>query len=270
MTKKDLFKEMKSLAIIISIIVVLFLFISLFNSKTFQNIFLFPLVVYISMTVLFHFLGSILKSRHFDKFTTILSFPIGIIYAILTALIPLIGLLLHTMLYFVISFLIPEIIYLTLNSFHLIDSVTTQTIVYLKITLTVFISVLLNPLLRDIIYRISPMRLKTSEKHKPYEFDKLSDYFLSTDNIRFFVYGLYVIALLTTNFYYFQGDSITNSIDIDKSILQSFVAFIAFDRTFVLMKQLNLKPSILLTKINQSISIKSKTEATDEKTSTNK
>jgi len=269
LTKKELFKEIKSTAIIVSVIVGLFFLNFLFNNKSFQNIFFISLVAYISLIVFLFLLGLFLKNKYFDKFTTIISFPIGIIYAVLSVIIPFMVLPIHVIFYFGISFLIPEIIHKTLGYFHLIDFIKTPTIQYLKITLTVFISVLLNPLLRHIIYYISPVRMKTSEKLKPYEFDKLTDYFLSTDNIRFFVYGFYVIALLITNFFNFQGSSITENSETDKSILQSFVTFIAFDRAFILMKQLDFKPSMLLSKIYQSISNKLKTEIEDEKSTPN-
>jgi hypothetical protein len=159
----------------------------------------------------------------------------------------------HIGLYFVIAFLIPELLYKGLMYLNLIDFVTMPTTVYLKITLTVFISVLFNPILRGIVYRISPARLNSSEKLKPYELGKLTDYFLSTNNVKFFVYAFYVVALLMTNYFNFQGDSISSNIETDKSILQSFVTFIAFDRTFALMKQLDFKPSGLLEKIYKSI-----------------
>jgi len=247
----------------------IFVFTSLFDNKTFQKYFPIYLVAYIGTVILFNFIGSLLKNKYFDKFTTIISYPFGIIYAILIVLIPFWTLLLQVGLYFGIAFLIPELLFKGLNYLNLIDFVTLPTKVYLKITLTVFISVLLNPLLRDIVYRISPARLKTSQKLKPYELGKLTDYFLSTDNVRFFVYAFYVVALLTTNYFNFQGDSISSYIETDKSILQSFVTFIAFDRTFALMKQLDFKPSGLLDKIYQSITNKVNNETTsdDKKTS---
>lgn len=264
MTRKELYKEIKATAILVLAIALIFVFTSLFDNKTFQKYFLIYLVAYIGTVILFHILSSLLKNKYFDKLTKLISYPFGIIYAILLVLIPFWILLLHVGLYFGIAFLIPELLYKGLNYLNLIDFVTLSTKVYLKITMTVFISVLLNPLLRDIIYRISPARLKTSQKLKPYELGKLTDYFLSTDNVRFFVYAFYVLALLTTNFFNFQGDSISSNIETDKSILQSFVTFIAFDRTFALMKQLNFKPSGLLDKICQSITNKVNNETTSD------
>jgi len=266
-TKKELYKEIKSTVIIALIVGIIFATISFLDNKTFQKIFFASLFVYIATTILLHIIGSYLKNKYFDKFASIISFPFGIMYAVLLVLIPFMALIIHVIFYFGIAFLIPELLYKGLNYFHLIDFITKPTTVYLKITLTVFISVILNPLLRDIVYRVSPIRLKSSQKLKPYELDKLTDYFLSTDNVKFFVYGFYVVALLTTNYFNFQGESFSSNIETDKSVLQSFVTFIAFDRTFALMKLLDFKPSGLLTKIYQSISNKLDTDKTDNKTS---
>jgi hypothetical protein len=270
LTRKELYKEIKAAVILVFAIAVILVFTSLFDNKTFQKYFPIYLVAYIGTFILLHFLSSFIKNKYFDKFTTIISYPFGIISAILLVLIPFWTLLLHVGLYFGIAFLIPELMYKGLKYLNLVDFVTIPTTVYLKITLTVFISVLLNPLLRDIVYRISPARLKTSEKLKPYELGKLTDYFLSTENVKFFVYAFYVIALLTTNYFNFQGDSISSNIETDKSILQSFVTFIAFDRTFTLMKQLDFKPSGLLDRNYQSISNKVNNETTSDKEKTSR
>lgn len=263
MKKKELFKEIKSTAILVIIVVIISATSSFLDNKAFQKVFITSLFVYISTTIFLHIIGSYLKNKYFNKFTSIISFPFGIIYATLLVLIPFISLIIHVIFYFGIAFLIPELLYKGLNYLHLIDFITKPTTFYLKITLTVFISVILNPLLRGIVYSVSPIMHKSSQKLNPYELDKLTDYFLSTDNVRFFVYGFYVLALLTTNYFNFQGDSLSSNIETDKSILQSFVTFIALDRTFALMKQLDFKPSGLLSKIYQSISNKLDTDKTD-------
>lgn len=90
------------------------------------------------------------------------------------------------------------------------------------------------------------------------------------NNVRFIVYAFYVVSLLITNYFNFQGDSICCNIEIAKSILQSFVTFIAFDRAFALMKQLDFRPLRFLKKLCQSILHKVKNDNIDEKTYTNR
>ena len=77
-------------------------------------------------------------------------------------------------------------------------------------------------------------------------------------NIRFLIYGLYVVLLLVTNFHNFENSTLTDNLLNDKAILQSFVTFIAFDRLLVLLTKLDFKPSDLLEKIGKSINNKLK------------
>ena len=119
--------------------------------------------------------------------------------------------------------------------------------------MTVFITVFFNPLLRDFVYLVSPARIKSSQKLKPFKLDKLTDYLLSSENVRFIVYGGYAIALILTNIYNFQDLSLNKTTEFDKAILQSFITFIAFERAFSFMKQLEFRPSRLIEKIAYAI-----------------
>lgn len=253
MIEKRFYKEIKAIGIIAAAIEAILLFIRAMDNKDFERVFYITLISYVILFVLLAVLNLKVKNNLLDKISQIVLFPLGVLFAILTVILPFWALLIHFMFYFIIAFLIPELSYRTLNYFHILDFLKEPTILYLRITLTVLISVLLNPMLRDIVYLISPTRIKTSEKLKPYKLDKPTDYLLSSENVRFLVYGGYVVALLATNYYYFQGLSLNKSIELDKALLQSFVTFIAFDRAFILMKQLNFRPSEFLTKIYNSI-----------------
>ena len=264
MKRKDLYKEIKATTIIVSVIGVIFLLIYSLKNEKFQNFFWISFLVYFATTVLLFLISTFIKNKYLDKVTSFLLYPLGIIYIILTVIMPFYSLLGHLLLYFGIAFFIPEILYRALSYFHLIDFINEPTAIYLRITLTVFICVLLNPIIRDLVYRISPERPKPSEKLKPYEIHEMTNYFLSNNNIKFFVYGIYVVVLLMTNIFNLQGKSLNNEIEIDKAVLQSFVTFIAFDRAITLMKQLDFRPSVLLNKISRSIIEKLNTNVTNE------
>lgn len=250
---KQSYKEVKASAIIISIIGGLILLVNFIQKSGWAKTLLWMLLIYLMFVALLVIIGSIYKNHYFKKIVSFLFFPLGLIFAALLLILPFFALLIHLIFYFFIAFIIPELLYTTLNYFHLIDFVRPATSIYLKITLTVFISVLFNPLLRHAVYLISPSKLKTSEKLKPYELDKLTDYFLSTSNVRFVVYGIYFMVLLAVNCFGMQGNSFTSGVEVDKSILQSFVTFIAFDRALTLLKQLPFRPSELLNRIRESI-----------------
>lgn len=252
LTDYRFYKEIKATIIIIGVIGIILLFISSMQNKEWERIFIKSIIYYITIFTLLFILNAFLKNKYLDKVNKIIFLPFGILWAILTVIIPFGTLLIHFIFYFSISFAIPELLYRTLKYLDLIDFIKEPTAVYLKITLTVFISVLLNPLIRKVVILISPMHVKPSEL-APYELNKLTNYLLSRDNVRFLVYTGYAIALITINYCNFQGLSYNAGIDIDKSILQSFVTFIAFDRSLILMKQLNFSPSELLIKIRKSI-----------------
>lgn len=264
MNRKGIYKELKATLILSFAIGLIFTLIYVFKNYYSHRITLF-LVTYFIISVSLLIIRSFIKNKLFEKVVTIISFPFGLIYSIYIVLVPFWTLFIHLIYYFAISILTPYLLFKILNYFHLIDFIKRPTEIYLEITLTVFTSVLLNRVIRDVIYRITPDRSRTSEKMKPYELDKLTDYFLSRDNIRFFIYSFYVVALLTTNYFNFQGLSFNSTAEIDKSILQSFVTFIAFDRVLTLLRTLEFSPAKLLTKVYQSISNKINTDITDKK-----
>lgn len=86
----------------------------------------------------------------------------------------------------------------------------------------------------------------------PYQLDKLTDYLLSENNVRFIIYCVYVVLLLKFNYEDFEQNNLSVISQNNRAILQSFVTFIAFDRALTLLKQLEFKPSNLLSKIIES------------------
>lgn len=261
---KEIYKELKATLIILSVIGLFFLVVYLCK-KNYSDKLTPILSVYFILSTILMTISSFFKNKYLTTLVKIIAFPFGLIYAILIIILPFWTLLVHLIFYFSISIIIPLLLFRGLHYFHLMDFINRPTEIYLKITLTVFICVLTNSIIRDLIYRIAPSRVRTSEKMKPYELEKLTDYFLSIDNIKFLIYAFYVIALLTTNCYNFQGKSFNSTAEIDKSILQSFVTFIAFDRVLTLLKALQFSPAKLLSRIYQSISNKIETDIVDNK-----
>lgn len=192
-----------------------------------------------------------IKNRIVKVIYGIVFCPLDLLFTFLTITIPLGFIIIHVILYMGVSFLIPECTYRIVDFFFK-GFITPQTHIYLVISLATFIMVILNYQLRNFVHRISPVRFKDSKKLKPYQIDKLSEYLLSESNIRFIVYGVYVIALISLNYANFQsleGDPY----QLGKPILQSFVTFIAFDRAIGIMKSLNFKPSDYLTMLFKSV-----------------
>lgn len=208
---------------------------------------------YIVLCALLALLGHFIPSTFMSRIARIVLMPGEILLIFVVVLLPFGILVIHVVFYFGLVLLIPVSLvqgadYLGLELFK---NPSTRT--YFQYTAAVFIAVLLNFQLRQFLYRVSPARIGSSQKLKPYGLDKLTDYVLSEKNIRFLIYGLYVVLLLVINFQNFENEALTAGLFNDRAILQSFVTFIAFDRMLVLLKQLDFKPSDLLDKIGKSI-----------------
>ncbi|MHA7607885.1 hypothetical protein ACV0BM_003380 [Elizabethkingia meningoseptica] len=246
-------KEIKALLIfgILGLLVAGFIFILAYFKIEYY--FYFSFIAYILICMILTVLSDRLKSTLLKKVIQIILIPGNLILSIGTVLIPFGFILIHLFYYFGIPILIPIILLELLDFFKITFIENQETKLYIKFTSTVFIAVLFNYQLRKIIYKISPARINTSKKLKPYELDKLTDYLLSENNVRFLIYSLYVVLLIIVNFENFENKSLSKSLITDKSILQSFVTFIAFDRALALLKQLEFKPSDFLNKIIKSI-----------------
>lgn len=246
-------KEIKATIILLAIPSTIYGFAFILSYFQIQNYFYKTLIYYLILCVASAILSSSSKNKLLKKITEIILMPAGFIYILFTISIPFGFLMIHIMYYIAFSVLIPEIFFLSIDylDIHLVNNVST--LMYLKFTASVFIAVLFNFQLRKLIYKISPARFKSSQKLKPFELDKLTDYLLSENNIRFCIYSLYVVLLLIINIKNFEEQSLSSHLLNDKAILQSFVSFIAFDRSLVLLKQLEFKPSDFLNKIVKSI-----------------
>ncbi|MGZ4053658.1 MAG: hypothetical protein ACXVPU_02640 [Bacteroidia bacterium] len=252
MAENKIYKEIIASIIIIAFIGIVFLLTFCIDFNSLGKTFYISIVSYLASWVLLAIINKYLKNKYLDKINQVVSFPLIVIYGILTVVLPFWALLMHLIFYFGIAYIIPVLLYGTLKHFNVIDFIKEPTAVYLKITASVFICVLLNPLMRRTVYIISPAHIKTSEKLRPYELDKLTDYLLSSNNVRFLVYTFYGISLLTLYCYNFQGLSLNKG----EPLKASFETFIAFDASLILLKLLDFRPSELLTKIRKSISNK--------------
>jgi len=246
-------KEIKAIAILALIAGLLFGFIFVVNYYKIDNYFYFSLLGYMVICLVFTIAGLLIKSQIVSKVVSVVLFPAMAMLVLGTVILPFGFLFIHLITYIALALAIPEGFFLTCKFFEIEIVKEPTTILYIKLTSIAFIAVMFNYLLRKLVYLISPARLKTSKKLKPYELDKLTDYLLSEQNVRFLIYGLYVLLLFTINVNNFESMAYSTSLNNDKAILQSFVIFIAFDRALILLKQLEFKPSDFLAKITQSI-----------------
>lgn len=246
-------KEIKAIVIIAFI---LFLIFGIIHSLTIPGVEFWSCKIilgYITLCGLAVIFKKIFRNKNIDKIAEIILIPGQIFYFLTYFIIPFGTLIMHLIFYIMISFLTLFITFELLHKFEMIPFLTLPTIRYIEITLSVFIAVLFNYQIRRFIYYFSPARIHTSQKLKPFELDKLTDYFLSEKNIRFLIYSIYVVVLTMINFEKFQENALFDNSILDDAILQSFLTFIAFDKVLLLLKSLEFKPSDLLLKIKASI-----------------
>ncbi len=243
MKNNNVYNEIKA-AIIILIIVTLVCLFVIFAKICFQVVLCF-LLFYIFV----YFVNQKMNFKIFKKISHVLSFALVPLY-ILSVIGYLFGFLIF---YLFCYFIIPYLFILALSSFlfyfHVIDFLKHATLIYLQFTIGVFSVVVLNPFIRELIFFPSVSFSRSIIINIPIDFERLTNYILSIENVKFFIYFIYVFALLATNYCFFEGLSFYNSSEYDRAILQSFVTFIAFDRAFTILKQIEITPARFLKKI---------------------
>lgn len=246
-------KEIKALGIFALVWLLIIGFVFMLTYLNIQNYFYGVLVSYLAVISLLMIVNNVIKSKILKQCISLILIPTKFFLIIGIIIMPFFVLIIHITFYFLFCLIFPLIIFKITKYLQIKFVQMDSTLTYIGFTLTVFIAVLLNHQLRQLIYIISPTRIKYSKKLKPYQLDKLTDYLLSENNIRFLIYSFYVFMLCIINLKNFEGVAFSKNLSDDKAILQSFVTFIAFDRMLSFLKQLEFKPSDMLRKIVSSI-----------------
>ncbi len=256
MSFKEIAKEIKATIVIVLAIGLILLSIKLAESPIYQQWFICSIILLVIFYGVLIILNKNIKSRFIESCIKFISIPLGVVFAILIFAIPVIALFYHVLLYFIISFLIPFFTFFLIDFFNLLQFLEPDTKLYIQFTTGMFICVLLNSVIRSFVYAISPARIKKSEKMKPYQLDKLTDYLLSAKNIRYLAYFAYFIVIVTVNYFDFQNIDNLEPKYLKEVLLQSFITFIAFDGSVLLLKTLDFRPSAMIQKVKNSISEK--------------
>lgn len=249
MNNNRIFDELKATVIISSffgVIVLLFYLVQTTNILKYLSIAIFLLII---MYFISNYLSARKESKYLGFINLVLAYPFVIFVSFLIFTSSYSKLLYAFLLYICFSVLIP-LAFFEFISFFFKVSLNEPATFYLKITFTVFFSVLFNSVLRSTVLFISPWAKRSSADRTILSFIDSVNYLLSSANVRMVIYIVYVLAILTISIYKFQGNSLSNSATTDTAILDSFVTFIAFDAALALIKKNDFRPSLLLKKIN--------------------
>jgi hypothetical protein len=108
------------------------------------------------------------------------------------------------------------------------------------------IAFLFHKYLKFLVDKIVSIMHQKSERIQKLKLIELNDFVISINNIKFTIFFLYMIYLITTNLMALQNKSFYENPNIDKAVLQSFVTFVAIDRILTIIKQTEFKRSKLL------------------------
>ncbi len=210
------------------------------------------LAVYILLCISLFVLGKRRKNDKLLKIKRILILPFTLFIGFLSVAMPYFVLQIHLFVYLFFSSIVPILLY-KLDRFTGLLDLKITTHIYIIVTASVIIATLMNKQIKQLTYRFSPMQLYSTHVSKRFEFNKLTEYFLSEHSIKFVIYFSYFLYLLIFNFFTFQEHSLYSSPLMDRAVLQSFITFLALERLISNLKDLDFKPSEMLKLLLTSI-----------------
>lgn len=190
--------------------------------------------------------------------------PYTIFMGFMKVAMPYFVLQVHLMVYLFFSAIAPILFYRLDRATGLLDlKITTH--IYLIVTFSVITATLMNKQMKHLTYLFSPIQLYSRYISDRFEFNRLTEYFLSEHAIKFVIYFSYFLYLLIFNFFTFQEHSLYSTALMDRAVLQSFITFLALERLISNLKDLDFKPSEMLKLLMTSISGDHKEDARRQK-----
>ena len=191
-------------------------------------------------------------SRPWTKFIfMIVSFPMTILYVIASIILPF-GALYISLLYYLFLAAILPVAFVELNENQLWFELTEETGLFIILTFSSCIALLFHSTILKIVLKLSPLRLKSSEKMKSKEMAELVEHILCKENLRFVIYLGFFCFMTYYSVQILNQVEEFNSI-LDKPVLQAFLCFIALDRVIQNSKMARLLPSQLLQRFSTAI-----------------
>jgi hypothetical protein len=221
---------------------------SIYLARTyFKSSYWYYVLAYLIASITCIFLSTSTKKKYkvLNKVCEITSLPLQVSYLILTIFSSLFLPILGISIYASICIAIPNGCFLILDFFGLSWPNSDDTVFFIKMTVGVLLAVLFNFQIRKITFWII-VQISRESPFRHFSTNSMINYLLSSKNIQFIIYSAYVLLLFAVNYQSFESSWLSENLNMDKAILQSFVTFIAFDRTLTLLKDLEFKPSDLL------------------------
>ena len=192
-----------------------------------------------------------IKYKHYPSIHKILLFPISVIYFILSLIMPFIALLANIITYIFAAGVWLLVILSYLKNYNII-TISYPTIIYISATFISIISIVCREILLNFTYNYGIMRVRKSEKMNRIKVKELTDGVITRNVVRFSIYSFYFIYIVIFSLYYINNiDMITS--EYDKSIIQAFITFLAFDNIVLNCSDIKTLPTQALTLIYNSL-----------------
>lgn len=241
-------KNIYSLIFLFTLNLPLFIFIfilSIIPEDKFLSTILYTVISFFSYLIITITLRKIsykYNSKVFSKICRIIEFPLDLLFIYVRFFDPITRFQFSLLLYFSICNFIPAIIFITYFILQY-PNINYELFVYLYITLYVIISILFRTNILHLIYSFHFTNANT------FSSKKITLYLLSENNIKAIIYFSYFLLLILINIYNFNNFPLFKNINIDKSVLQSFATYIAFERFYNHIEKVNFKLSEFINKI---------------------
>jgi hypothetical protein len=238
--------ETKAGIILLGIITIsIFIFVGITYSfeKLGKILLIYGLLLFIVLILYSNF-----RNKTIEKLASVVAFPFRILSLFFSISMPVIALLFHVFLYFMLPIIVPQLFMIINEHFKFIE-LSSENNLYITLTLASLISIIFYKWILKIVYILSPSRVNTSLKIKIYKLKDLTEYILTPQNIRFIIYSLYFVYLCVFSINLLGRKSFLDTPLKDTAVMQAFLTFLAFDSLRINSKEVRVLPTILLQKL---------------------
>ena len=204
---------------------------------------LFPLVLAIFLPLLYDITDAKRPKNKCDIFVRITLLLLNILfYKFASNALPFFTIILMAMIIFYIPFLM---FYLpTLAIDHFLYDITTNTRLYLSLTLPFIFVYQQSKMIKRMLLKYSPLAL--NEHHFQYHMRELANFLYTKDNLNLFIYQSYFLLFLFSNFWRFQANTDSISEDFNSILIKSFLTYFAYTNMLDKMKKAQFSISQML------------------------
>jgi len=198
--------------------------------------------------IIFFIVISAISKKHPTKIFIVIQMVLFVPLIILKFMRPYMAILLHSILYVFFSTILPCFFIILTDYFKVID-VSYENKIFLIFAFGSIISVQFNKFLIKLIFNISLAIKKNSKNIDNLEIIRLTNYLFKPNNIRFFIYLMYLVFMLIYSIKYLDNKSLFDLKSVDTAIMQAFLVFLAFDSLRINSKDISILPSVILRKV---------------------